>query len=90
MLYKLTLRKHAYSNILKVLQPKKENFQIKNSDFFHIPDIECEYSLEPSRRGGSNEYPQSVCFSKIRKIMYTTVKSQFYCIKVGFKGVNII
>ena len=24
------LRKHAYSNILKILQPKKENFQIKN------------------------------------------------------------
>ena len=29
------LRKHAYSNILKNLQPKKENLQIKNSDF-HI------------------------------------------------------
>ena len=23
------LRKHAYSNILKILQPKKETFQIK-------------------------------------------------------------
>ena len=92
MLYKLTFRKHAYSNILKVLQPKKENFQIKKKSdfFFHIPDIECEYSLEPSRRSGSNEYPQSMCFSKIRKIMYTLVKSQFYCIKVGFKGVNIL
>ena len=31
-----TLRKHAYSNILKILQLKKENFQIKNSDIFHI------------------------------------------------------
>ena len=32
------LRKHAYSNILKILSPKTENFQIKNSDifFFHI------------------------------------------------------
>ena len=31
-----TLRKHAYSNVLKILQPKKENFQIKNSDMFHM------------------------------------------------------
>ena len=29
-----TLRKHAYSNILKILPPKNENFQIKNSDIF--------------------------------------------------------
>ena len=28
--------KHAYSNMLKILKPKKENFQIKNSDIFHI------------------------------------------------------
>ena len=33
---KVTLRKHAHSNILKILQPKTENFQIKNSDIFHI------------------------------------------------------
>ena len=30
----LTLRKHAYSNILKILPPKKENFQIKIPVFF--------------------------------------------------------
>ena len=38
-----SLRKHAYSNILKILQPKKENFQIKKSDIFHIPaqNIDC-------------------------------------------------
>ena len=60
--YLLTLRKHAYSNILKILPPKNEHFQIKNSNIFHIPaqNIECGYSLEPPRRGGSNEYPQSV------------------------------
>ena len=28
------LRKHAYSNILKILQSKKENFQIKKIDIF--------------------------------------------------------
>ena len=53
-----TLRKHAYSNILKILPPKNENFQIKNSDIFHIPaqNIDCGYLLEPPRIGGSNEY----------------------------------
>ena len=53
-----TLRKHL--NILKILPPKHENFQIKNSDIFLIAaqNIDCRYSLEPPRRGGSNEYPQ--------------------------------
>ena len=57
-----SLRKHAYSNTLKSLPPKYENFQIKNSDIFHISaqNIDCGYSLEPPRRGGSNEYPQSM------------------------------
>ena len=62
-----SLRKHAYSNILKFLQPKKEKFQIKNSDIFHIlsQNIDCGYSLEPPRRGGSSEYPQSMfCLAK--------------------------
>ena len=55
----VSLRKHAYSNTLKILPPKNENFQIKNSDIFHISaqNIDCRYSLEPRRRGGSNEYP---------------------------------
>ena len=45
---KVPLLKHAYSNILKILQPRKENFQIKNSDIFHIPaqNIDCGYLLE--------------------------------------------
>ena len=38
---------------------KNENFQIKISDIFHSSAqiIDCGYSLEPPRRGGSNEYP---------------------------------
>ena len=55
-----TLQKHADSNTLKILQRKKrENFQIKNSDIFHISaqNIDIGYSLEPPRRGGSNEFP---------------------------------
>ena len=29
-------------------------------------NIDCEYSLEPPRRGGSNEYPQSMFWAEIR------------------------
>ena len=73
------LRKHANSNILKILPPENENFQIKNSDIFHISaqNIDCGYSLEPPRRGGSNEYPQSMFYAEIRKIVYTPVNSGF-------------
>ena len=75
----------------KFYHQKIENFQIKNSDIFHISaqNIDCEYSLEPPRWGGSNEYPQSMFWAEIRKIMYTP-ETQFYCIKVGFDGVKII
>ena len=75
----MSLRKHAYAYILKILTPKNENFQIKNSDIFHISaqNIDCWYSLEPPQRGGSNEYPQSMFWAEIRKIMYTPVNHSF-------------
>ena len=31
-------------------------------------NIDCGYSLEPPRRGGSNEYPQSMFLSRNKKI----------------------
>ena len=39
---------------------KTQDFSNKISDIFHISaqNIDCGYSLEPPRRGGSNEYPQ--------------------------------
>ena len=48
----------------KLYNQKMENFQIKKSDIFHISaqNIDFIYSLEPPRRGGSNEYPQSIFF----------------------------
>ena len=75
----IPLRKHAYSNILKILPPKTENFQIEFFYIFHIStqNIDCGYSLEPHRRGGSNEYPQSMFLAEIRKIMYTPVNPSF-------------
>ena len=49
--YLMALRKHAYSNILKILPPKNEIFHIKNSDIFHVSaqNIDYGYSLEPPR-----------------------------------------
>ena len=90
-----SLRKHAYSNILKILHKKKKktkNFQIKKSGIFHITaqNIDCGYSLEPPRRGGSNELPQSMFLSRNKKHIVYPCKPQFYYIKVGFKGVSII
>ena len=60
------ITKHAYSNILKTLLPKTENFQIKNSDIFHIStqNIDCEYSLELPQQGGSNKYSSFMFFKQ--------------------------
>ena len=84
----ISLRKHAYSNIQKISPPKTEKFRTKNSDIFHISaqNIDCGYSLEPPRRGGSNEYQQSMFPSKNKKNNVYPCKSQFYYIKVGFRG----
>ena len=77
-----------------------ENFTSKNfkfsdkkkTDISHISaqNIGCGYSLEPPRRGGSNKYPQSMFFSRNKKNNVYLCKPQFYYIKLGFKGVNII
>ena len=71
---------------------KNENFQMKNSGSFHISaqNIDCGYLLQPPRRGGSNKYPQSMFLSRNKKNNVYLCKPQFYCIKVGFKGVKTI
>ena len=65
---------------------------MKNSDIFHISaqNKDCGYSLEPPLWGSSNEYPQSMFLSRNKKINVYPGKPQFYCIKVGFKGVKTI
>ena len=88
----ISLRKHAYSNILKNLPSKNGKFQINNSDIFHTSaqNIDCGYSLEPPRRSGSNEYPQIYVLSRSMKNNVYSCKPQFYHINVGFKGVKFI
>ena len=52
---------------------KIEKFQLKKFDIFLIfaQNIDWGYTLEPPRRGGSNEYPQSMFWSKNKKNRYT-------------------
>ena len=57
---------------------KIENFQ---QNFFYIflifaQNIDCGYMLEPPR-GGSNEYPQSMFWSKSKKNRYTPALPSF-------------
>ena len=42
---------------------------MKNSDIFHISaqNMDCGYSLEPPRRGGSNGYLQSMFLGRNKK-----------------------
>ena len=71
---------------------KNCKFSDKNSDIFHISaqNIDCGYSLEPPRRGGSNQYPQSMFLSKNKKNNVYPCKPQFYYIKMGFEEVKIL
>ena len=79
---------------------KNENFLDKNSDIFHIYarnfdcvyflELSCWSSLEPPCWGSSNEYPQSMFLSRNKEKNVYPCKPQFFYIKVGFKGVNII
>ena len=50
------------------------------SGSFHISaqNIDCGYLLEPPRRGGSNEYPQSMFLSRNKKNTAYPCKPQFY------------
>ena len=67
-----TLQNHAHT-IYRVLffNIKNCTFHWKNFDIFDMfaQNIDCGYTLEPPRRGGSNEYPQSMFWIKNKKIM---------------------
>ena len=51
---------------------KKWKFSDKIFDIFQISaqNIDCVYSLEPPRRGGSNEYPQSTVLPSIHNLCF--------------------
>ena len=51
----------------------------KNSDIFHISaqNIDWGYSLEPPRRGSSNEYQQCMFLSRNKEKMFYPVNPSF-------------
>ena len=63
---------------------------MSNSSHISAQNIDCGYSLEPPRRGVSNEYLQSMCLSRNKRSCVYLCKPQFYYINVGFKGYSII
>ena len=67
---------------------KNENFQWTNFNSFLIcaQIIDCGYMLEPPRRGSSNEYPQSMFWSRNKKNRYTPAYPSFAILKWGIMG----
>ena len=57
---------------------------------FLLKNIDYGYSFDPPRRGGSNEYPQSMFLRRNKKNNVYPCKPEFYYIKIRFMGVNII
>ena len=58
---------------------KIDNFQRRIFDIFLIfaLNIDCGYTLEPPRQGGSNEYPQSMFWSTNKKNRFTPAYPSF-------------
>ena len=73
---------------------KKKNWKLSDKEpasfLISAQNIDCGYSLEPPRRGGSNGYPQSMFLIRNKKNNVYPCKPQFHYIKVVFKGVKII
>ena len=68
--YTPLLKTRLFKYIKNFTTKKMKNFQIKNSGSFHVyvQNKDCGYFLEPPRRGGSIEYPQSMFLSRNKKI----------------------
>ena len=68
-----TVQVHITKTCLYNFDPVKPHFYIVKLGFTAVyiiflisaQNIDCRYSLEPPRRGGSNEYPQSMFGAEI-------------------------
>ena len=64
-------------------------FSVENFfDIFLIfaENIDCGYTLESPRRGGSNEYPQSMFWSKNKKKIGIPLQTPVFLYKRGVEG----
>ena len=68
-LLKFNIRKSRQFKHIENSTTKNLKFSDKKTTFFPISaqNIDCGYTLEPPRRGGSNEYPQSMFLSRNKK-----------------------
>ena len=57
--------------------------------FIFAQNIDCGYTLEPPPRGGSNESPQSMFWSKNKKNRYTPAYPSFTIRKWGLRGYSL-
>ena len=75
-----TFKKTRLFNYIENFTTKNWKLSNKNSDIFHISaqNLDCGNSLEPPRRGGSNEYPQSMFLSRNKKNNVYPCKPQVY------------
>ena len=66
---KLIITKTSLFKYTEKFTTKTWKFSDKNSDIFYISvqNIDCGYSLESPRRGGSNEYRKSMFLSRNNK-----------------------
>ena len=56
-----------YTENVLVVKMKKIHWKIFDIFLIFAQNIDCGYTLEPPRRGGFNEYPQSMFWSKNKK-----------------------
>ena len=84
---RITIRKTRLFEYTEKFTTKNWKISDKTIWFFHISaqNIDCGYSLEPPRRGGSNEHPQFMFLCRNKKINIYPCKAQFY-IKSGVYG----
>ena len=76
--HNLPLRKHAHVKY-RFIVVKIKNFQQKHFDIFLIfaQNIDCGVHIKTASGGGSNEYPQSMFWSKNKKNRYTPAYPSF-------------
>ena len=81
---------HIMKTYLYKFDPLKPHFYIVKLGFtgytvfflFLLKNIDCGYSIEPPRRGGSNEYPQFMFWAEIWKISeFLSENYQFLVVK---------
>ena len=99
----ITIRKTCPCNV----NPLEPHFFIAKQGYggvylfflFLLQNIDCGYSLEPPRRGGSNVYPQSMFWTKVRKISkffywkfpnFYNLKKSLYIAWASFRNGNVL